>query len=169
MRPQPRLRAPPERANAGKGIRLRVVRGADRSYYEVEDPGALEAVRAGLCDAEFHAGLELRRLWRIGTLNGESTSSPVSRLGLGCSGFYQDAPDDGRGVAAARGAAQFASGIACTCSRDNGRCGQENCSGRRQYRAKHAYCVQASQTETRPRSAAMQSLTFPVNLSSIHA
>lgn len=88
--------AQPERANARRGLRLRTVRGSNRSFYEVADPGALEAVREKLTRAEFEAGLELRRLWRAGTLNGEATSSPVSRLGLGRARFYQDNADDAR-------------------------------------------------------------------------
>lgn len=65
---------------ARKGIVLRQVRGAERSFFEVEHPGELERLKGELTDREYRAGLMLRGLWERGTLNGDPGQSCVARL-----------------------------------------------------------------------------------------
>lgn len=65
---------------ARKGIVLRQVRGAERSFFEVEHPGELERLKGKLPDREYRVGLMLRSLWERGTLNGDPGQSCVARL-----------------------------------------------------------------------------------------
>jgi hypothetical protein len=65
-----------------RGLRLRHVDKGQRSYFEVADPGELERIKASLTQAEYDAGLGLRRLWAAGAMNPEPSSSCLDRLGL---------------------------------------------------------------------------------------
>src|ERR687895_732097 len=69
--------------------------GSARSFEEVIDVGALEAVQDRLTASEYAASVALRQLWPAGTLNPASVSSPLTRLGMSRSSFY-DHDDDER-------------------------------------------------------------------------
>jgi hypothetical protein len=73
---------PPPVTASRRGLRLRHVDGGKRSYFEVECPGELERLKDRMTPAEFDAGIQLRLLWAHGTLNPESQSSCMHRLGM---------------------------------------------------------------------------------------
>jgi hypothetical protein len=86
---------PPPVTASRRGLRLRHVKGAAKSFYEVECPGELERLKDRLASPEFEAGLTLRRLWVAGTMNPETQSSCLDRLGMPPSGFH-DVADERR-------------------------------------------------------------------------
>jgi hypothetical protein len=86
---------PPPVTSSRRGLKLRYVNKGQQSFYEVGHPGELERIKPSLTQAEYDAGLELRRLWVAGTMNPESQSSVLSRLGMPPRG-YHDHDDDHR-------------------------------------------------------------------------
>jgi hypothetical protein len=86
----------PPVTSSRRGLRLRHVDAGKRSYFEVANPGELERVKPQLTLAEYEAGVRLRQLWASGTLNPESASSCLERLGLPPRGYREDVADDPR-------------------------------------------------------------------------
>jgi hypothetical protein len=85
----------PAVTSSRRGLRLRHVDDGKRSYFEVANPGELERIKPSLTQAEYDAGLELRRLWAAGAMNPEPSSSCIDGLGPPRRGF-QDHDDEHR-------------------------------------------------------------------------